>query len=221
MNAVGYCRVSVAPENGNGHSIDAQKDRIGREAEQRGWTIEWFTDEASGKTLNRAGLQQALARLEDPDGPKTLVVAKLDRVSRSLIDSATLIARFKQRGWNLVALDLGVDLSTSEGQLLANVMAAVAQWERERIAERTREALAEAKRKGKRLGRPVTTPEPVRRRIAAERASGRSMQQIADLLTHEQVPTARGGQRWHSSTVKAVLESVRRDEEAREAIAQP
>ena len=70
-----------------------------------------------------------------------MVVAKLDRAC-STIDAANLLARSEREGWKLVALDLGLDPTTPAGELVATIMAAVAQWERRVIGVRTREALA-------------------------------------------------------------------------------
>ena len=70
-----------------------------------------------------------------------VVVAKLDRLSRSVVDAGRLLEEARKRGFNIVALDLGLDLSTPTGELVANVLAAVAQWERRMIGQRTSEAL--------------------------------------------------------------------------------
>jgi hypothetical protein len=69
------------------------------------------------------------------------VVAKLDRLSRSVVDAGRLLEEARKGGFNIVALDLGLDLSTPTGELVANVLAAVAQWERRMIGVRTSEAL--------------------------------------------------------------------------------
>jgi DNA invertase Pin-like site-specific DNA recombinase len=91
-----------------------------------------------------------------------IVTAKLDRLSRSVIDFAKLLAEARKRGFKIVALDLGLDLSTPQGELVANVIASVAQWERRIIGQRTAEGLAAKKAQGVKLGRPRTLPESVR-----------------------------------------------------------
>jgi DNA invertase Pin-like site-specific DNA recombinase len=88
----------------------------------------------------RPGLQRALAACRN--GEVAGVVVKLDRLSRSLIDFAGLLEQARREGWNLVALDLRVDLSTPSGEFLASVMASAAQWERRIIGQPTKEALA-------------------------------------------------------------------------------
>ena len=99
---VGYPRVSTAGQAENGHSIDSQRGGINREADRRGWRILWVEDAASGKDLERPGMTYALHLLAT--GQATWIVAsRLDRLSRSVLDFATL-ARARAEGWNV---DLG------------------------------------------------------------------------------------------------------------------
>jgi DNA invertase Pin-like site-specific DNA recombinase len=111
----------------------------------------------------------------------------------------------RKEGWALVILDLGVDTTTPSGELIANVMATFAQFERRLIGQRTAEALAVKKRQGFRLGRPLALPDALVARIANERKAGRSFRSIADGLNTKRVATAQGGARWHPSTVRAAL----------------
>lgn len=87
-----------------------------------------------------------------------LVVSKLDRLSRSLLDFATLMDRAKREGWELVVLDLAIDTTVPSGQLVANVMAAFAEHERQLIGARTSAALQQLKAQGKRLVRARFRP---------------------------------------------------------------
>ena len=132
------------------------------------------------------------------------MVSKLDRLSRSVMDFASIVERSQREGWAIVALDLGVDTSTPSGELVANVMASVAQWERKVIGQRTKDALAVKRSEGVRLGRPVSLPEVIRERILADRLDGRSYRAIAEALNAEGVPTAQGGREWYAATVRAV-----------------
>jgi DNA invertase Pin-like site-specific DNA recombinase len=136
-----------------------------------------------------------------------LVVAKLDRLSRSLLDFTALMDRAQREHWVLVALDIGIDMGTPAGEAMANVMATFGQLERRLIGQRTKEALAQKRKSGVILGRPRSMPDTVRERIIAERASGRSLQAIADSLNQDGVATAQGGSRWHPSTVAGVVRS--------------
>src|SRR5207249_7537381 len=105
---------------------------------------------------------------------KALVAAKLDRLSRSMIDFTALMATAQKHGWALVALDCAVDTTTPAGEAMANVLATFAQFERRLISQRTREALAVKKSQGVRLGRPPTMPKAVVNRIKRERAKGKT-----------------------------------------------
>ena len=206
---VAYTRVSTEEQALSGAGLDAQQASIEAEIARRGWTLlKIYTDAGiSGKAVtNRPALTAALAAVESGEAG-TLVVAKLDRLSRSLLDFAELMARAQRGGWNVVALDLGIDLSTPAGEFLASVMASAAQWERRIIGQRTRDALAAKRAAGVRLGRPSEVPVDVLDLIASARTTGRSLRGIAADLTAAEVPTARGGAEWSASTIQAVLAS--------------
>lgn len=203
----GYVRVSTEEQGRSGLGLDAQRNSISLEAERRGWKgVEWVVDDGySAKDLHRPGIKAALDGICKDD---VLVVAKLDRLSRSILDFAGLAERARQEGWSLVALDLGVDTTTAAGELVANVMAAVAQWERRAIGERTSAAMQSAKARGTHVGRPVEMDADLRSRILRDREGGATLAAIAHRLTGEGVPTVRGGKCWYPSTVGKVLSSV-------------
>jgi DNA invertase Pin-like site-specific DNA recombinase len=136
-----------------------------------------------------------------------LVVAKLDRLSRSLLDFAALMEEARTNHWAMVILDLGVDTTTPSGEMIANVMATFAQFERRLIGQRTRDALAVKQAAGVQLGRPRTLDPLIRARIVKEKAAGRSLRAIAADLKAESVPTARGGSQWHASSIRQIADS--------------
>lgn len=208
MRAIAYARVSTDEQADSGAGLDAQRATMTGALAARGWElVAALADEGrSGATLNRPELAKALDMLDRGEAD-ALVVAKLDRLSRSVLDFASITERAKRRGWAVVALDVDVDTATPTGELVANITSSVAQWERRIIAARTSEAMQAMKARGVRLGRPVELADDVRQRIAAERAAGDSLRTIADRLNAEAVPTARGG-KWHASTVRAVLDSL-------------
>src|SRR4029450_2250406 len=105
MKAIGYIRVSTDEQADSGAGLEAQLRAIREEAGRRSWQlIEGFRDAASGKSLKgRPGLQGATQPLEG-GGADTLVVAKLDRLSRSLLDFSALMERSRKEDWALVAL---------------------------------------------------------------------------------------------------------------------
>lgn len=167
----------------------------------------------SAKNLDRPAIGDALEQLRRGQA-SILVVSKLDRLSRSLLDFATLMDRARREGWQIIVLDLALDTTQPSGQLMANVMAAFAEYERQLIGARTSAALQQRKAQGVRLGRPRTLSAVTTERIVIERSNGKTLAAIAADLTSEGVPTARGGVRWYPSTVAAVLKSAALDAEA-------
>lgn len=202
---LGYIRVSTDEQADSGAGLDAQRTAIEAEAERRGWTdrLRWIDDAGvSAATLDRAGVQQALAMLDSGEA-SVLVAAKIDRLSRSILDFATLTDRAERDGWSLVALDAGLDMTTAAGKMMAGVLSVFAAYERDLIAERTRKALASRKAQGRAVSGPGLSPE-VRERLRGLRGQGVTFQAIADKLNEEGVPTARRG-RWYPSTVANAL----------------
>src|SRR5438105_3902708 len=206
MQVLGYVRVSTDEQRSSGAGLAAQRAAIEAECRRRGWTLVEVIEDAgySAKDLKRPGVQVALETLRRGEAG-ALVVAKLDRLSRSMLDFTAVMAKATKQGWALVALDCAVDTTTPAGEAMANVVATFAQFERRLIGQRTREALAAKRASGVQLGRPVSVPPVVRERIAAERKAGRSLAAIAEILNAERVPTAQGGRRWWPSTIRAVL----------------
>lgn len=207
LTVVGYGRVSTAEQSDSGLGLAAQRSAITAECKHRGWHLLVVHEDAgvSGKSVKkRPGLLAALDAVESGVAGG-IVVAKLDRLSRSLADFANLMSRAQSKGWNLVALDLGVDLTTPAGEFMANVMASAAQWERRIIGQRTKEALGELRAQGITLGRPRALPESVVERILASRNAGDGWSAIARTLNADGVPTAHGGTEWRASTVRVIV----------------
>ena len=210
MRVVAYARVSTEEQGLSGAGLEAQRAAILAECERRGWAlVESFEDVgASGKDLKRPGVQAALEVLSRGEA-SALVVAKLDRLSRSMLDFAGVMASAQKQSWALVALDCAVDTTTPAGEAMAHVLATFAQFERRLIGQRTREALAIKRKEGVRLGRPSAVSPKLAERIRAERAGGATLRQIADRLNQESVPTPRGGSEWRPSSLAGVLSRQR------------
>lgn len=208
MRAIGYCRVSTDEQGESRAGLEAQDRLIRAEVAHRGWDlIEVRTDVASGKTLRRRDeLGRTLRDLADGSAD-VLIVAKLDRLSRSVMDFAAIMETAKSEGWSIVVIDMNVDMTTSMGELVANIMISLAQWERRVIGERTKVALASVKARGTALGRKPGVDRETYRLIRILRESGMSWARIAQRLTDEQIPTAQGGQ-WHASTVRKLCLTV-------------
>ena len=212
VRTITYRRVSTEDQ---GLGLDAQYTTAAKAIEDRGWTeIMVSTDNATSGAvapIKRPAFAEALAMLESGE-VDALVVAKLDRATRSVADLCDLLDRASRQGWTFVALDLGIDTGTPMGRAMAQMAGVFAELERKMIGLRTKDALAALKANGQRLGRPVEQDSAVRARIADEHGRGDSLRAIADRLNTEQVSTARGG-RWHASTIRRVLDSLAHDEQ--------
>jgi DNA invertase Pin-like site-specific DNA recombinase len=202
---LGYVRVSTDEQGGSGAGLEAQRRAIIRECMQRGWHLVEVIEDAgySAKDLRRPGIRAALEALSSGDA-KALVAAKLDRLSRSMLDFTALMATAQKQGWALVALDCAVDTTTPAGEAMANVLATFAQFERRLISQRTRDALAVKRAQGVMLGRRPSVEDAIVRRIVRERKRGRNLRAVADSLNAEGVPTGQGGKQWYPATVRAV-----------------
>lgn len=214
VRAIAYARVSTDRQAASGLSLDDQLDRTSEAIERRGWTLADVSVDAgySGATVSgRPALSEALDALRRGDAD-ALVVAKLDRLARSTLDLASMMARSRSEGWSLVVLDLDVDTSTPSGELLTGIVGTVAQYERRLISERARMAHRQRRRRGLRAGQAPELDDDLRRSIARRHAGGESLASIARSLNSENVPTARGGS-WYASTVRHVCASVALDAE--------
>ncbi|WP_081259540.1 recombinase family protein [Burkholderia territorii] len=168
MKKVGYARVSTEDQN-----LDLQiKALQGVECDLL------FSDHGMpGTSRMRPGLNAALEALSEGD---TLVVWRLDRLGRSLSHMITLIEQLGRRGVEFVSLTEHIDTGSSGGMLMFHMMAALAQFERALISERTRAGLAAAKERGSRLGRPsAMTPE--QREQARSRLVFESVETVAQV----------------------------------------
>ena len=212
-----YLRVSTLEQAESRAGLDAQRDALTRYVAFTGDEIVgWYVDEGrSGKQLKgRPALLGAISDLEQrPPVADGLVVAKLDRLARSIVDFGMLVDRASQRGWTIVCLDPQIDLTTATGRMIAKLIALLAEWERELGGERTSAALKALRAAGKQLGRRGELDGTIRARILAERAGGATLAAIADELNREGVPTAHSGvrktgrvieARWHPWTVAKI-----------------
>jgi len=208
-----YIRVSTADQAANGHGLDAQRAAIVDEASRRGWTdVVWYEDAGrSGKDMDRPAMT---ALLDDVQRGDVLVISKLDRLSRSLVDFSSLMERAQRQKWNVVALDLGIDLSTPHGEFMASVLAAMARWERRIIGQRTREGMAAAKAKGRLPGRRSSLAGEVQARLLAYQAARITVREIARRMNGEGLLTSTGTA-WSPSSVYSSTRSASLERHAR------
>lgn len=214
LRALLYSRVSTGKQVRSGLGLDDQTQVMTQAAALRGWTvIDHITDAGvSGKSVQaRPGLLEAMKRL-DADEADVLVVAKLDRLSRSVGDFAQLLDRAKRKGWGVVVLDVEVDTTRAAGEFVVNVLASAAQFERRLIGDRVAAAHSQRRLRGQRAGQRPELPNALRLRIAKEIAEGTSLNALAVKLNEEGVATARGG-KWYASTIRHVVKSVALDDE--------
>ena len=209
--ALGYASVPDKP--GGPRELDAQKRAIDRYAELLGLQLVEVVREREpekGRALDRAGLSYLIERIAAGDA-SCLLVTGLDRLSRSVAELGTIVQWLERNNVRLVAVDLGLDTSSPAGRATARALASVAGWERERLSERTRKGLAAARSKRRASGSRGEGDVPdIRKRIAAMRADGMTLQAIADVLNKEGVPTARGGTEWRPSSVQTAAGYKRR-----------
>ena len=162
---------------------DSQEAEMRDYCTRRGWAnIEWYRDTASGAKQDRRGLSDLMQKVRR--GKVDVVLAfKLDRLARSLSHLAQLIAELQVHRVALVCPSQGIDTSNSNpaAALQVNILAAVAQFERELITERVRAGVAAAKARGVKMGRPAT-PERRKRQVADLVEQGMTAKAISDRL---------------------------------------
>jgi DNA invertase Pin-like site-specific DNA recombinase len=204
--AVAYLRVSTEEQAISGLGLAAQEAAIRAECDRRRLDLTAIYTDAglSAKTLDRPELRRALDDLDAGRG-SVLIVAKLDRLTRSVHDATGLMLRAERAGWGLVALDAPVDTTTPHGAAMAQVIAVFAELERRLIGERTKAALAVKRAQGVRLGRPVSLDQELVEWIVKQHGAGNGWSAIARKLNDHDVPTAQGGSKWHPSTVRYIV----------------
>jgi site-specific DNA recombinase len=145
--------VSLEKQAEKGVSLEAQSEKIRAMATVQGSELVDIIVEAgeSAKNLNRPGVQKLLA-LVDGGKVEAVIVAKLDRLTRSVKDLCAVLERFERKRVALVSVAESLDTGSAAGRLVINIMTAVSQWEREAIGERTRDAMSHKRRNGERVG---------------------------------------------------------------------
>jgi DNA invertase Pin-like site-specific DNA recombinase len=228
--ALAYIRVSTEEQASHGLSIPAQKEALESYARLRGLDIAEFIVDAGvsgGKPLGaRPGGQRLLALLAE-GGASHVVVLRLDRLFRNASDCLATVEAWTKRGYVLHLLDVGgnaIDTSSAAGKFMLTILAAVAEMERNLIAERIRTVLRWKRNNGKVFGHvpygfardgdnlvPVEAEQKTLELIFELRARGYSLHKIARTLEARGIPTKRGG-RWAAATVRKLL--ARAEEEA-------
>jgi DNA invertase Pin-like site-specific DNA recombinase len=167
---LGYARVSTGGQN-----LEAQVEALKAAGAER-----IYSEKISGSQLDRPELDRLLDQLRPGD---VVVVAKYDRLSRSLQDLLIIVETIRNRGAGFRSLAEDIDTTTPAGRLVFHVMSSIAQFELERIAERTKEELAAARKRGRVGGRPPALSNERRAEVQRMRdQEGRSISELARLF---------------------------------------
>ena len=169
MNKIfGYARVSTSDQK-----LDTQLDTLTKYG-----CHQIFQDKISGTTSSRPALDDMLSRLREGD---TVVVARLNRLGRSLVHIITLVAELASKGIHFKALDLGIDTSTPAGKMILSVFASLAEYERETILEKTKAGQQLAIQQGKHVGRPKGFNPEMFAKVKTATERGMSISEIVKL----------------------------------------
>ena len=219
MLAIGYVRVSTDRQAEHCVSLDAQEAKIRAMATVQGAElIDVIVDGGeSAKSLNRPGLQR-LMELVNGGKVQGVIVAKLDRLTRSVKDLCRLLELFEKRKVALISVAESLDTGSAAGRLVITIMGAVSQWEREAIGERTRDALRHKRSNGERVGNiefgyrlsadlrhlePDPTEQTALGVIRDLRRQGHTLRGIAAILNGRGLRTRRGTE-WRLESVARV-----------------
>ncbi len=218
-NVIGYARVSTRDQAESGVSLASQRQKIEAYATMHDLDLIEIIEDAghSAKTLDRPGMARLL-KLIGRKAVSVVVVAKLDRITRSVRDLGDLVELFKRSGVEFASVADHIDTSTAAGRLVLNVMGSVSQWEREAIGERTSDALAVMRANGQRISRHPPygyrdngsgwVPDEAEQRgvglIVELRGQGLSLRRIAAELERQGI-RSRGGRRLSPQLVANVL----------------
>jgi len=218
-----YLRVSTDKQAEHGVSLDAQRAKVEAYASLYDLELVAVLVDAgvSAKSLDRPALSEALGLLDSGEA-EALLVVKLDRLTRSVKDLGTLVERYFARpnGPALMSVSEQIDTRSAAGRLVLNVLASVAQWEREATGERTSAALAHKRARGEYTGgrvpygfrvgadgsslEPVAEEQAVISEVRELRASGLSLRAIGAALERQGYRTRKGGS-WAPTQIKRIL----------------
>ena len=164
----GYARVSTEQQN-----LDRQLDMLQK------YGVDFiYNEKMTGTKRNRPELEKLLERLTEGD---TVVVESLSRLGRSTKDLIWLMETFNSKGVNLVSLKESIDTTTSTGKLLFTLMSALAQFERDVLADRTKEGLAAARARGRKGGRKPIDSDAVRKAVKLYKTCQYTVSEITEL----------------------------------------
>ncbi|PPF54656.1 invertase [Clavibacter michiganensis] len=176
MRLLGYTRVSTTSQD-----AQLQLDALVKDGVQK---RDVFADVTSGSraAIERPGMKKLLEYAEDGD---TIVVWRIDRLGRSMLDVLSTVKMLRERGVQVRSISDGIDPATTSGRLMLGMLASLAEYERELIVERVNAGIAVARDNGTRFGRPLSDPAVIadKLQIATDaRARGRTAEDAARLV---------------------------------------
>ncbi|MEJ1815942.1 recombinase family protein [Clavibacter michiganensis] len=176
MRLLGYTRVSTTSQD-----AQLQLDALVKDGVQK---RDVFADVTSGSraAIERPGMKKLLEYAEDGD---TIVVWRIDRLGRSMLDVLSTVKLLRERGVQIRSISDGIDPATTSGRLMLGMLASLAEYERELIVERVNAGIAVARGNGTRFGRPLSDPAVIadKLQIATDaRARGRTAEDAARLV---------------------------------------
>jgi len=153
MKLLGYVRVSTVKQSRQ-FSLSAQKESIQEYCKMKKHKLAAIEEESRSAVGERPVFDETLNLVLENDNIDGLIIAKLDRMGRSVKDLADIGERLKEKGKQLISVHDNLDTSTANGRLLFNMLAAIAEYERELLLERTKEGRKRAQAEGKLMHRP-------------------------------------------------------------------
>ncbi|HBC42035.1 MAG TPA: recombinase [Pseudanabaena sp.] len=216
--AIGYIRVSTEMQATEGVSLDAQSAKVRAYCDLNDLELIEIVCDAgkSAKTTNRDGLQKCLSIIASGEA-SAIVVYKLDRLSRKVLDTLNLISEIESHGASLHSIIEKLDTSSALGKFFVNMTAALAQLESDQTSARVTMAMAYAKEQGQHCGAAPFGFEMVDKelvRVESQhnaiaiirdmRNKGATLRAIAEHLNGEGIPTQRGG-KWQASTINQII----------------
>jgi DNA invertase Pin-like site-specific DNA recombinase len=200
-----------APAEPGGTAIRASERAIEVACERAGWRLlDVLHDLERRRTLKRPGLLAALERIADGEA-HGLIVSDARLLGKSIVDLAPLLKWFRDARASLIALDLGLDTSTPEGSRVAKALIRLSGWDRDGVVNGARAGLAELRgRNGWPSGAANRDHAQLLDRLAEMRDDDMTLQEIADQLNADGLPTINGSDMWWPSSVRTALRYVRR-----------
>mgnify|MGYP001167327689 CR=1 FL=1 len=221
MRVALYARVSTREQAQEGYSISAQLNSLKAYAQSQNWHIVGiYTDDGlSAKDTDRQQLQRMINDIKE-DKIDVVLVYRLDRLTRSVLDLYELLATFDEYSCGFKSATEVYDTTTAMGRLFITIVAALAQWERENLAERVSMGMQEKFRQGEYPGgrapygykvensKLIINEDEAKviKLIYEKYINGYGMNRIAQYLNRKNIKT-RTGHSWYRTSIKTILES--------------